>query len=408
MTAAQSVPRLHAFDALRGSMMLLGVALHSAAAYSTFPDVWWLKDPQTGQWADLFLLWIHSFRLPLFFVMSGFFSALLVERHGVRGFVVNRIARLLMPFLLGMAAMYPLLKLAGVYAWFLMRGPEPWRRLQGWLAEGRLWRSIEPMHLWFLIVLLILCAGAALVEPALRRALGGGWFGFLIERRGGWTVWAGVTVATLLRMQFGVLDTPHEFLPPGRVLAAYAVFFVFGWGLYCHRGKLDALRRHGGGSVTAGAVCALLAACAVDRQMVALPARAETAHVATALLTAMACWLTILGLTGIALRRLDGGAPILRYLADSAYWVYLAHPPLLVAVQLPMMHLGWPAQVKFLAGLLFAVPALFWIYDRWVRPGWMGALLNGRRLPPGMPRDQQPPARCDDPAISSAGGSTAA
>lgn len=401
MNATPLSARYHAFDALRGSMMLLGVALHSAAAYSTFPDVWWLKDPRTSRWADLFLLWIHAFRLPVFFVMSGFFAAMLVERRGVRGFLRNRAARLLAPFLLGMAAMFPFLKLSSVYAWFLPRDPEPWRRVLGWLGEGRFWRSIEPMHLWFLIALMILCAGAALAEPALKRALATNWFVRLLEHSGGWLFWAALTFLSLLPMQFGVLDTPGGFVPPARVLAAYAVFFVFGWGLYLHRGALGRLRRFGAGAVAAGALCALASAGAVERQMTALPQRLELAHSGTALLTALACWLSLLGFTGMALRRLEDGAPRWRYLADSAYWVFLFHPPVLVAAQIPMMRLGWPAEMKLLAGLLLAVPVLFWTYDRWVRPGWVGALLNGRRMPRGLPAGEQggmapaaPPESC--------------
>lgn len=385
MSETRRVPRYHAFDALRGSMMLLGVALHSATAYSTYPDVWWLKDPQTSRWADLFILWIHAFRLPLFFVMSGFFAALLVERRGLGGFLQNRAARLMLPFLLGMAAMFPFLKLASMYARFQASDPEPWRRVAEWLGQGRLWRSIQPMHLWFLIVLMILCACAAPAEPVLRRALGRRWFARLLERRAGWLVWAAATFLSLLPMEMGILDTPGRLIPQPRVVAAYAIFFAFGWGLFLHRAELWRLRRHGAGTVAAGAVCALLSAGAVERQAAALPERLVFAHHAAALLTALACWLTLLGLTGIAVRRLDEGSPRWRYLADSAYWVFLFHPPVLVAVQLPMMGLDWPAEMKFLAGLLFAVPVLFWTYDRWVRPSWTGALLNGRRMPRGLP-----------------------
>jgi peptidoglycan/LPS O-acetylase OafA/YrhL len=41
---APAVPRYHALDALRGVMMLGGVVIHAFCAYSTLPDVWWMKD----------------------------------------------------------------------------------------------------------------------------------------------------------------------------------------------------------------------------------------------------------------------------------------------------------------------------------------------------------------------------
>ena len=73
----QTPERYHAFDGLRGAMMLLGVVIHSAVAYATLDDVWWLKDPQTTQMMDMLTLFLHTFRLPAFFVMAGFFAALL-------------------------------------------------------------------------------------------------------------------------------------------------------------------------------------------------------------------------------------------------------------------------------------------------------------------------------------------
>ncbi len=393
MNPTPTPQRFHAFDALRGSMMVLGVALHSATAYSTFPDVWWLKDPHTSRWADLFILWIHSFRLPLFFVMSGFFAALLVERRGVRGFLRNRAARLLLPFLLGMVSMYPFLKIASVYCWFAARDAAPWRRLEAWVAEGRLWRALEPMHLWFLIVLMILCMAAAAAEPWLRRALAGAWFGRLLVWRTMPALSAAVTFATLLPMRLGVLDTPDGFVPHPRVVLAYAVFFVFGWGLYLHRERLAELKRFGAGAVAGGAVCAVFAAGAIERQVAVQPQWNRLAHDGAAVLTAMGCWLSLLGLTGIALRRLSEESPRWRYVSDAAYWVYLFHPPVLVAVQIPMLRLGWPAEAKFLAGIAFAVPVLFWTYGRWVRGSCLGALLNGRRMERGLSRQQEPDAR---------------
>lgn len=242
------------------------------------------------------------------------------------------------------------------------------------------------MHLWFLIVLMILCMAAAAAEPWLRRALAGAWCGRLLESRAAVVVWTAATLATLLPMQLGILDTPDGFVPQPRVVLAYAVFFVFGWGLYSHRERLGALQRFGAGSVAGGAVCAVFAAGAVERQVAVQPQWNRLAHDGAAVFTAMGCWLSLLGLAGIALRRLSEESPRWRYVSDAAYWVYLFHPPVLVAAQIPMLRFGWPAEAKFLAGIAFAVPVLFWTYGRRVRGSWLGALLNGRRMEGGFPR----------------------
>ncbi|HEY3440506.1 MAG TPA: acyltransferase family protein [Paludibaculum sp.] len=371
--------RYHAFDALRASMMLLGIVLHSATAYSTFPDVWWLKDPQTSRGADLLALYIHAFRLPAFFVMSGFFAALLMARRGWQGFLENRVARLGLPFVLTMLVAYPFLKISSVFAHFMTRRPDALAATLGWLREGRLDRSIEPMHLWFLETLMLVCLGAAWAAPWLNRALGGPWFARLMGSRMAPLAWGAATFLTLLLTEFGILDTPHNFAPNFRVVCAYSVFFAFGWGVYVHRASLDVLRRGGWACLGLSVVAVMAAIPAIDAQMAQRETRVWPAFLTVAALMAVAAWLAILGLIGLFLTHASAASARQRYLSDSAYWLYLMHPPALVMAQLPMMGLNWPAEVKFVLGIAFAVPVLLWSYDQFVRPASLGVVLNGRR-----------------------------
>jgi fucose 4-O-acetylase-like acetyltransferase len=43
---------------------------------------------------------IHMFRMPAFFVIAGFFARVLVERRGVRAFVLDRAKRVAVPLFL--------------------------------------------------------------------------------------------------------------------------------------------------------------------------------------------------------------------------------------------------------------------------------------------------------------------
>src|SRR5262249_49112188 len=72
--------RYHALDALRAAMMFLGIYLHAAAAYSPHGD-WHVKPPQVTTALDYTIAWIHVFRMPVFYVMAGFFAALLLARY---------------------------------------------------------------------------------------------------------------------------------------------------------------------------------------------------------------------------------------------------------------------------------------------------------------------------------------
>lgn len=374
--------RYHAFDALRGAMMLLGVVLHSATMYSTIDGVWWMKDPATGRWADALIGFIHAFRLPAFFVMAGFFTCLLREKRGWQAMLENRMARLGLPFLLAMVTIYPVLKLASVYAHFAGQGPAPGAALMDWLRRGRFTATLEPGHMWFLETLLWTILVATAGARWLDRLAAGGWFRRVMTSRMGWAAMAAVSFPMLLLTEVGLLDTPKGFSPHWHVVASYLVFFAFGWGLYRNRGALGALRRGGWPEMVAAAVLLVPLIGALIAQIEQRGTRVWGAYVATAALSAAMAWLMIYGLLGVFQRRFAKPGRVGRYLADSAYWVYLIHPVALVVVQYPMTGLAAPSFVKFLLGLAFAVPVVYLSYDLLVRPTWVGVVLNGRRAAP--------------------------
>ncbi|MDR3623121.1 MAG: acyltransferase family protein [Paludisphaera borealis] len=93
-------------DALRAVAMLLGIALHSALSF--FPAFWVVSDRRQSPGFGVFFSAVHGFRMPLFFVMSGFFSAMLMSRRGRGALVKHRFRRVFLPLLLGLVTIIPL------------------------------------------------------------------------------------------------------------------------------------------------------------------------------------------------------------------------------------------------------------------------------------------------------------
>ena len=72
----------------------------------------------------------------------------------------------------------------------------------------------------------------------------------------------------------------------------------------------------------------------------------------------------------------------MRYLSDSAYWLHLAHLPLVIVAQSWIRNWDLLAGVKFV-GLTAAVTVLLLIsYPLFVRYTPLGTLLNGKRTRP--------------------------
>ena len=115
-----------------------------------------------------------------------------------------------------------------------------------------------------------------------------------------------------------------------------------------------------------------------------VPATRDIADLAYALAYAIAGWSWTFALVGLGLRFLSGHNRVRRYLADASYWIYLAHLPLVMALQVAMSRVQWPWFVEFALTLAVAMALLLISYDLFVRNGFIGAWLNGRRKPRGL------------------------
>ena len=98
-------PRRHDLDALRAAAMLLGIVLHAGLSFTPFP--WPVQDARQSDSYGLLFAAIHGFRMPVFFLLSGFFTAMLWRRRGLRSLLSHRLRRVFLPFLLGLCTIVP-------------------------------------------------------------------------------------------------------------------------------------------------------------------------------------------------------------------------------------------------------------------------------------------------------------
>jgi len=89
------VERRTDLDALRGIAMILGIVLHASASFVGFP--WVTHELQSTAWIAILMTWIHGFRMPLFFMLSGFFTQLFYETRGLQALVRQRVDRIAIP-----------------------------------------------------------------------------------------------------------------------------------------------------------------------------------------------------------------------------------------------------------------------------------------------------------------------
>ena len=96
----------HDLEALRGLAMLLVIVFHGSLAFFNVP--WPVRDVQKNEGFGVFFLVIHGFQMPLFFLISGFFTAMLWRTRGVKGLLEYRFRRVFMPLVFGLITIAPL------------------------------------------------------------------------------------------------------------------------------------------------------------------------------------------------------------------------------------------------------------------------------------------------------------
>ncbi|MBL4685006.1 MAG: acyltransferase family protein [Nannocystaceae bacterium] len=385
--------RLHGLDALRAVMMLLGLALHAMVSYGplrSLGEMWPYLDANTSVICDLAIVSIHAFRIPVFFVMAGYFSSMLYERRGALGLMSNRLSRIGLPFIVGLLVVYPITRAGFVFATSTTQ-----------VGIAGAWSSVPPaMHSpyaqantirpWFLYYLLyfyvaaLLCARLVEMLPATVQARGRAVFERITGSRWRVVLLAGLTALTLLPMRTASFDTSATFMPEFPTLSAYFVFFGFGWLLYGSRGLLKTFSRFAWTQCAVATVLFLPNFLALRAVWSGAPYGAF-ARVVAAVSGGLIVWLLVFGLLGLFLRHFERPSAKIRYLVDASYWLYLLHLPL--AIWLPGLMSEWnaPALLKVAIVLGVMAPTLLGSYHLFVRSTAIGAVLNGRRYPAPIP-----------------------
>ncbi|MFT6311490.1 MAG: hypothetical protein ACJAQS_001864 [Porticoccus sp.] len=97
-----------------------------------------------------------------------------------------------------------------------------------------------------------------------------------------------------------------------------------------------------------------------------------TYHNLLVLMNGVSITLFIAAFIGIFQRYFGEFSETKHYRSDSAYWVFCSHSIFLVALAIPMAHLNWPAEIKFLIVATGTCYLCLLSYKHLVRSTWLG------------------------------------
>jgi len=374
------IERLHYLDNLRALAMIGGVFFHAMLAYSPALDQLWLTaDREQSVVIDIVAWFSHLFRMPLFFVIAGFFVAYLVSKRGMRGMLFNRTKRVLVPFII----FRPLCLWAIVASLLSAVATVEHKSLvlqmvaQAMATPGTPPPPFSTMHLWFLYNLMFFCVLT--------------WVFSYINWSRLFTLFASikpiqfVLLFPLLLMP-GLLLVESPFPAPDKILPQlwafgfFGLFFALGCWIFRAQDFIDKFQPY--------LVILLIASLLLYAGYYFLLPKEFTfpstpfefpQNIIVKLCEAyISVWMTLVCLVA-GKRYVNSHSRTMRFFSDSSYWIYIIHLPLLFAVQYQLMDKDWGLLAKYSASVgitLLTGVVSYVVLVRWTPIGWM---LNGRK-----------------------------
>lgn len=307
--------RYHGLDALRAFAMVMGVVLHASMFYVEgigtglgYKLSGRILTP-TSEVLGIVFFFIHTWRMPVFFLLAGFFARLMVQKRGALSLLKNRAVRIVIPLVTCVLIYNLVLKFGGVN---------------------------ELHHLWFLYDLIWMYLLLVLIEKAVRiwpRVV------TTIDRLFGsaaklwWLMIVLLPATTIARPGFfNWINT--DLGVPGPFFILGFTYLVIGWFIHRNTHILEELaaswKRHAIlGSISFAAFLiiggAVIAGELNEKQTGLL-------WLLGLVISPFTTFLMIIGFIGASQAIFQRRNGIISYFVDASYWIYLLHLVIVFAI----------------------------------------------------------------------------
>lgn len=370
--------RFYYMDNLRALAMLIGVLFHAGLAHSVFMHKIWLSaNAEQSFVVDLFSWFLHLFRMPLFFVIAGFFAALIVQKRGMAGLLKNRALRILLPFVI----FFPLCLwavIAGLtHALGDVQNKSPLLLMIANTPPGTPPPPLSTMHLWFLYNLIFFYVLTWILGQFEWQKVRNFFTG--LSPLAFITLCPLVLVPALISVDFP-MPAPDKILPQLWSFGFFGIFFILGYWWYSTENYIEKFQPYWKVLLVMSVLVCGVFYVLVPKEILLEPAPlALWKKLALSLCEAyVGVWMTLVCLV-LGKSWLNTRSTTMRWIADSSYWIYIIHVPLLFAVQYQLMDKNWNLLTKFVvaSGVTLLVGFVsYLVLVRWTPIGWM---LNGRK-----------------------------
>ena len=357
--------RIHSLDFLRAFALLMGVLLH---VLMLFLEPFDGSEPRLG--ASIVFIWIHTWRMPLFMLLAGFFTALSLSKRDTGNYAFNRLIRLGVPLLL----LWSVIPAIDEEASRLFKIPE----LISYIFYDIPF-TFRLDHLWFLYYLLIFYSVLLLIKTAVP-VIYSFILGFELSLSRVLMVWLPILIllSPLNKPTGGIIgNDPITF---GEVnlgsMLFMASFFMIGMQAYKSSQFLENLQR------IRFWLPSLIVFSLIPIGLLAWGGVKDEPFVFSGLLelwivnslSGSAALFLVLSIMGLAMHKISSSGQILRWLVKLSYPIYVFHLMFVISVSGTLVFFGindWIVLLLgFASGILFPV-IIYYAFISWTPLDWV-------------------------------------
>lgn len=416
--------RIYYMDNLRAVAMFLGLVLHAAVFYNSWPLPAGKLHPENSEILHIVVEMIHVFRMELFFLVAGFFACLLMKRKSLKALVKNRFSRIFLPFLLCFFILQPWwstiqvkmveVKQSGFWGTYFNHFTDLLTIVKYEFPIGQWFQ-----HLWFLQLLIIFISIQCILVTLADKFSSISSTSILIRRlfRSNLGIYAIIFVSyfTLL------LCPPWADVPnigsPLNIVGYYGFYYFVGFFIFNSPSILDHAIQNLKYNIIPLGIGLVIVISSVSFTLLSAPieilrqdwsmfkgtlsdgkvdwsvplieniynfsglTRGDFRWHAFSFLKSYTTWFTIILFIFLFKKFCNTENPVWRYLSQSSYWVYILHFPL----QFTLYHYLFNDLIKspligFFVILVISLVICLFSYHYFVRSTLIGVFLNGRKF----------------------------
>jgi len=361
--------RRHELDWLRVLAVLLLFYFHTATIFYTGDlGEFYVKNDQSSREMECFILFVHQWHMPLFFLLSGAATWFALSSRTPGEYVTERFKRLFIPFLFGTLVIVP----PQVYYRLLSRYPDyqdSYIQFYPQFFNGiRPQGNFEWGHLWFVIYLFVFSLIALPLFLHLKQKANQDLFSKLavfLEKPGG---------IFLLALPLAIIEGTLRPRWPGfqnlyddwANFFLYVFYFIYGY-LICSNARLgQAIDRH-----LKIALVMAVASMSLLFELWAndiLPNRGYSlGYVLYQMFRSINSWFWVVALLGLGRRYLNFNNRVLQYANEASYPFYILHQTIVVAIAFYVVRWNISIIEKFFIISTASLVATIFLYELLVK-----------------------------------------